>query len=309
MDDEINQITAQRRRRINKMKKAIMVSVLLLIIIPIVLCIILMVRVCSLENKLNELFEAKKQGKLMTTVNETQSSNDGDEVLEETAADETENKVYLKKPGYGRTVCLTFDDGPSQNTEEILDILDKYNVKATFFVIGGTDEAARERYKEIVDRGHTIGLHSYSHDYKNLYSSIDGFAEEVSKIHDAVYDATGVDTRLFRFPWGSGNTLAKKVDIQDCIDYLNENGYTYFDWNVSSGDATKEEQTAEALMKNIENDLYKFDTAVILMHDATYKNTTVKMLPMLLEKLIDEGFEIKSIDESVEKVQQIKDNT
>lgn len=330
MDDETSQITAQRRKRINRMKKAIIITMSALIIVPIILCIILTVKVCSLENKLDELIQAENQDKATAMVSDNrkqstagnqneaatdskwENSSKEKSEAEKTADLEKETTVVTKedlnKPGYGKTVCLTFDDGPSENTEAILDILDKYKVKATFFVIGNTDELAAKRYKEIVDRGHSIGLHSYSHDYEYIYASVDNFIEEVNKIHDLVYEATGVDTRLFRFPGGSANYTVDKIDIHDCIDYLNEKGYTYFDWNVSSGDATGKEQTVEMLMKNIENDLYKYDTAVILMHDSVYKKTTVEMLPQLIEKLIGEGFEIKSIDESVTKIQQIRDN-
>ncbi len=330
MDDETSQITAQRRKRINRMKKAIIVTMSALIIVPIILCIILTVKVCSLENKLDELIRAENQDKVTALVSDNrkqstagnqneaatdskwENSSKEKSEAEKTADLEKETTVVTKedldKSGYGKTVCLTFDDGPSENTEAILDILDKYKVKATFFVIGNTDELAAKRYKEIVDRGHSIGLHSYSHDYEYIYASVDNFIEEVNKIHDLVYEATGVDTRLFRFPGGSANYTVDKIDIHDCIDYLNENGYTYFDWNVSSGDATGKEQTVEMLMKNIENDLYKFDTAVILMHDSVYKKTTVEMLPQLIEKLIGEGFEIKPIDESITKIQQIRDN-
>lgn len=330
MDDETSQITAQRRKRINRMKKAIIITMSALIIVPIILCIILTVKVCSLENKLDELIRAENQDKTTALVSDNrkqstagnqneaatdskwENSSKENSEAEKTADLEKETTVVAKedldKPGYGKTVCLTFDDGPSENTEAILDILDKYKVKATFFVIGSTDELADKRYKEIVDRGHSIGLHSYSHDYEYIYASVDNFIEEVNKIHDLVYEATGVDTRLFRFPGGSANYTVDKIDIHECIDYLNENGYTYFDWNVSSGDATGKEQTVEMLMKNIENDLYKFDTAVILMHDSVYKKTTVEMLPQLIEKLIGEGFEIKPIDESITKIQQIRDN-
>lgn len=329
MDDETSQITAQRRKRINRMKKIIIITMFALIIIPIILCIILTAKVCSLENKLDELIQAKNQGKMTAMVSDNrkldtaknqnktatdteQEKNSKENAEAWKAADEKETTVTATaqpdKPGYGKTVCLTFDDGPSGNTEAILDILDRYKVKATFFVVGSTDEKATTRYKEIVDRGHTIGLHSYSHNYEYIYASVDNFIEEVNKIHDIVYKATGVDTRLFRFPGGSANCTVDKIDIHDCINYLNENGYTYFDWNVSSGDATGEEQTVEMLMENIENDLYKFDTSVILMHDSVYKKTTVEMLPQLIEKLINEGFEIKPIDKSITKIQQIRDN-
>lgn len=345
MTDENNQITEQRRARINNMKKIILLVALVLIIIPIVLSIILSAKVCSLENQLDDLLNMKRDGRLTVyadsegnmklAINNQSSqsqiknqgivSDDKDEdstskdtedysngtkeqvsIEETTIPQEESSLVDTSKRGYGKTVCLTFDDGPSANTEKIIEILDRYNVKATFFVIGKEDEVSFERYRMIVESGNAIGLHSYTHDYSKVYNSIDNFVSEITRVHDVVYEATGVDTKLFRFPGGSANSTVKKMDIHECIDYLNENGYTYYDWNVSSGDAATKLATVEEIMENIENDLFKMNTAIILMHDAEYKPTTVEALPQLIEMLLDEGFEIKAIDESIPTIQQIK---
>ncbi|MBO4461285.1 MAG: polysaccharide deacetylase family protein, partial [Lachnospiraceae bacterium] len=104
-----------------------------------------------------------------------------------------------------KKVYLTFDDGPSHNTELILDILKEYNVKATFFVIGRNDEYSKSLYKRIVDEGHTIALHSYTHRYSSIYASLDAYKEDLQKISDLVYDATGVRSKFIRFPGGSSN--------------------------------------------------------------------------------------------------------
>lgn len=345
MADENNQITTQRRARINNMKKVILLIALVLIIIPIILCIILSIKVCSLENQIDDLLDMKRDGRLTAYVDEegnkkliinnqpvqSQAKNQGivsadkneedtkkeseDYSTDNTEENNSENKnipneetttADTSKRGYGKTVCLTFDDGPSGNTEKIIEILDRYNVKATFFVIGKEDEESFERYRMIVESGNAIGLHSYTHDYAKVYNSIEDFVSEITRVHDVVYEATGVDTRLFRFPGGSSNSTVTKMDIHECIDYLNENGYTYYDWNVSSGDAATRLATVEQIMENIENDLFKMNTAIILMHDAEYKPTTVEALPQLIDMLLDEGFEIKVIDETIPTIQQIK---
>lgn len=335
MTDDNNQNTDQRRGRINRIKKIILISALVLIIVPIILCIILSAKVCSLENQLDELLALKDEGKLIKEVDsygkvhlkiddgkvttadgniqqesatentrtEEQQADYSEE--ETTAVMETEAQTEATKKN-GKTVCLTFDDGPSENTEKIIEILDRYGVKATFFVIGKEDKESLERYRMIVESGNTIALHSYSHDYSIVYNSIEDFASEVNRIHDLVLEATGVDTKIFRFPGGSANSTVDKMDIHECIEYLNENGYTYYDWNVSSGDASPALQSVEQIMDNIENDLFKMNTAIILMHDANNKTTTVEALPVLIEMLLEEGFEIKAIDNSVPTIQQIK---
>ncbi|MBQ1192938.1 MAG: polysaccharide deacetylase [Lachnospiraceae bacterium] len=335
MTDDNNQNTDQRRGRINRIKKIILISALVLIIVPIILCIILSAKVCSLENQLDELLALKNEGKLIKEVDsygkvhlkiddgkvttadgniqqesatentrtEEQQADYSEE--ETTAVMETEAQTEATKKN-GKTVCLTFDDGPSENTEKIIEILDRYGVKATFFVIGKEDKESLERYRMIVESGNTIALHSYSHDYSIVYNSIEDFASEVNRIHDLVLEATGVDTKIFRFPGGSANSTVDKMDIHECIEYLNENGYTYYDWNVSSGDASPALQSVEQIMDNIENDLFKMNTAIILMHDANNKTTTVEALPVLIEMLLEEGFEIKAIDNSVPTIQQIK---
>ena len=321
-----------RRARINKMKKAIVIIAISLIIIPIVLCIILTAKVCSLENKLDELiakkdafdefYEIDENGKIHlkevsenavnkeTTENKEPDSTsnnqeDAGNTEEDTTLSEEEMKELQSKRGYGKVVCLTFDDGPSANTQKILDILNQYNVKATFFVVAKTDEESLSRYRAIVDSGNTIALHSYTHDYSKIYDNIEAYIEDVTKIHDLVYEVTGVDSKIYRFPGGSANSSAK-MDVHECINYLNSQGYTYYDWNISSGDASPALQTKEQILENIKKNLYDVNTGIILMHDAEYKPTTVEALPELIELLQSEGFEIKAIDDSVKTVQQIK---
>ena len=120
-------------------------------------------------------------------------------------------------------------------TNDILDILDSYNVKATFFVVGKEGTNAEEALQRIVDEGHTLGMHSYSHKYKELYESMDSFTQDFVRIRDYIYQATGVESVCYRFPGGSSNTVSE-IDMHDFIDYLDSQGVEYYDWNVSSGD-------------------------------------------------------------------------
>lgn len=175
-----------------------------------------------------------------------------------------------------RYVYLTFDDGPSPRTAEILDILASYDVKATFFVCGksGYDDI----YKRIVDEGHTIGMHSYSHDYKVLYESLDSFQTDLHKIQNYIFDITGVWTTYYRFPGGSSNT-ASQVPMSDLIGYLDRNNITYFDWNVYGGDNI----ASSIIVSNVTANITEHENCMILLHDAADKEETVEALPEIIE--------------------------
>lgn len=184
------------------------------------------------------------------------------------------------KPSTGKTVYLTFDDGPSRYTPEILDVLDKYGVKATFFVINGRYNSTM---KDIVNRGHQIGLHTYSHDYKKIYSSDTAYFNDLQKIHDVVLKETGVDASIIRFPGGSSNTVSRNYSkgiMSRITKAVGEKGYVYFDWNCSNGDA----DGANTVQKQL-NYCSQFPKSasrvIVLMHDT--KKTTLEALPKIIE--------------------------
>lgn len=184
------------------------------------------------------------------------------------------------KPSTGKTVYLTFDDGPSRYTPEILDVLDKYGVKATFFVVNGRYNSTM---KDIVDRGHQIGLHTYSHDYKKIYSSDTAYFNDLQKIHDVVLEETGVDASIIRFPGGSSNTVSRNYSkgiMSRITKAVGEKGYVYFDWNCSNGDA----DGANTVQKQL-NYCSQFPKSasrvIVLMHDT--KKTTLEALPKIIE--------------------------
>ena len=182
-----------------------------------------------------------------------------------------------------RYVYLTFDDGPSTYTDEILDILDEYNVKATFFVCGKPNAKYTELYKRIVNDGHTLGMHSYSHKYSELYASLDSFKEDTDKLRIFLYETTGVWARFYRFPGGSSNTVSK-VDMHELTGYLEDSEVTFFDWNVSAGD-DRAGANKDTIYANIVNNVPKFKHCVVLMHDAADKKSTVDALPEIIEAI------------------------
>ena len=207
---------------------------------------------------------------------------------------EAEHKVYL-----------TFDDGPSANTEAILDILDAYQVKATFFVLGKEDELSRERLQMIYERGHTIGMHSYSHDYSEIYASKDAFEEDFWKIRRYVFDAVGADSTFYRFPGGSSNTVGQ-VNMQECVDFLKLQGVEYYDWNVSSGDGSSRSLSTESLVKNCTESIPNYKTSIILLHDASTKKETVEALPEIIEAIQSiEGAVILPITEETTAIHHV----
>ncbi len=198
----------------------------------------------------------------------------------------------------GGKAYLTFDDGPSKNTTKILDILDRYNVKATFFVIYSKDYS--NVYKQIVDRGHTLALHSYSHDYSKIYKSQTAYFDDLEKLNDYVSGLTGVSPKIMRFPGGASNTVSRKHCkgiMTELSAEVQNRGYKYFDWNVDSGDADDTTVPKDTLVKNIKSRIGSNASACILMHDASAKTTTVDALPQIIEYLQSSGYEILPLTE------------
>ncbi len=208
-----------------------------------------------------------------------------------------EHYINFTPPKEGHIAYLTFDDGPSSNTEDILDILDYYNVKATFFVIYHKDMA--DKYKAIVDRGHTIALHTYSHDYAKIYRSEKAFFNDLARIDSYVYSVTGVHSKIMRFPGGSSNTVSRHYS-QDLMPTLKESatkrGYAYHDWNVDSEDAAHNNLDPDKIVANVKRDLTKYRKPDILMHDSGgSKRTTVEALPEMIEYIYAQGYKMEGL--------------
>lgn len=193
-------------------------------------------------------------------------------------------------------VCyLTFDDGPSDNTLKILDILDTYNAKATFFVVG----TAKTQYlPKIAAKGHAIGLHSTSHKYNVIYDDIESYLTDVQGISDIVYKKTGIRSNLLRFPGGSSNVISKNYCeglMTDLTKRMPNLGYAYFDWNVVSGDADVASVPAATIANNVLTRAKGKKSICVLMHDTSAKSTTVEALPAILEGLSKMGFRFEKL--------------
>lgn len=210
--------------------------------------------------------------------------------------------------GGPKTIYLTFDDGPSPNTPKILKILSDNGVKATFFVKNGGKY--NHYMKDIVDQGHTIALHTYTHDYAAVYSSDEAYFNDLQKISDLVYSETGVRSKFIRFPGGASNTVSRKYSkgIMSRITKEVENcGYRYYDWNVTSGDANSKPLNASEILDNCKK-LPKAKTAIVLMHDTAGKDSTVEALPEVIAYYKSIGCLFGVIDSNTYEVHQRVNN-
>lgn len=187
------------------------------------------------------------------------------------------------------TVYLTFDDGPSQRTYEILDILAKEDVKATFFVVGATDSFSRQAMRDIVANGHTIAMHTYSHKYTEIYSSVEAYLDDMYQIFTLIKEATGVTPTHFRFPGGSKNVYNTQIN-KEIISEMLRRGFVPFDWNVSSGDASSTLLSPATINYNVMDGMRKTNRRVVLMHDSSPHTTTVQALPEMIKTLKEQGY-------------------
>ena len=170
-------------------------------------------------------------------------------------------------PG-GKVIYLTFDDGPSRYTQQLLDVLAKYNAKATFFVVN-TGHSMKTLLNGIVDGGHGIGIHSVSHEYAEIYANEEAFFNDLYTMQGIIKDKTGVTTTMMRFPGGSSNSVSKKYNkgiMTRLTQAVQDQGFQYFDWNVSSGDAGGA-KTADEVYNNVINGIGSKKTAGVLQHD------------------------------------------
>lgn len=205
-------------------------------------------------------------------------------------------------PNSDITVYLTFDDGPSKNTPQILALLQKYGIGATFFVING-----KYNYymKDIVNSKSTIALHSYSHKYPEIYSSEKAFLDDLEKIHDLVQKETGVDTKIIRFPGGSSNTISRKYCkgiMTNLVKDVEQAGYIYFDWNCDNGDAGGKNLTADYQIKKATKYSKKAKNIVILMHDIDSCGVNLDALSGIIDFYQSEGADFGVITQNSPRV-------
>ena len=217
--------------------------------------------------------------------------------------------IYSVKDSYGnetsvtkklitedtKIIYLTFDDGPSKYTSELLDVLRKYNVKATFFVVNSYYSDILERMNE---EGHAVGLHTYTHEYKNIYKNEGSYFEDLNKIQKVIKDKTGKESNLLRFPGGSSNTISRKVNkgiMTNLTAAVKEKGFEYFDWNVDSNDAGSA-KTSEEVYNNVIKGIQGKRIVVVLQHDT--KKFSIDAVEKIIEWGLSNGYVFLPLNEN-----------
>lgn len=197
-----------------------------------------------------------------------------------------------------KVMYLTFDDGPSANTAKILDILSRYHAKATFFVTGNN-----QKYNYLIKRahneGHTIALHTYSHNYKKIYSSVDAYFNDLNRIGQMVKSQIGFVPKYIRFPGGASNTVSKKYCrgiMSTLVGEVQARGYQYYDWNASTGDASGNRVPVSRIVKSATAS--RSQNIMLLGHDTAAKTTTVQALPQIIEHYQALGYSFQGISDN-----------
>lgn len=238
--------------------------------------------------------------------NNVDNTKKGEYEVSYTVQDSSNNKITLVRkvivyddlsdiPKNGKVVYLTFDDGPGSYTDDILKVLNKYNVKATFFVTNQFSDYQNLIKKEY-ENGHTVAVHTYSHNYKTIYSSVDNYLIDFNNMNQIIYEQTGMYSKIFRFPGGSSNTISKfnKGVVTDIAVKMNELGYYYFDWNVDSMDTSSKD--AKVIAQNVINEIQNREYSVVLMHDI--KKANIESVDNIISYGLENGYTFLPLDEN-----------
>lgn len=284
------------KRKRNKRNRVIKrISFLLLVIISFFLSSMAGFKIAEQSSKIQQKKIASTNASVVSKDSADDSTNSDKTAQDKKTNEEKEDKSQQNEseeplPEDAKVAYLTFDDGPSRNvTPKILDILKKNNIKATFFVIGSSVKANPDLLKREEKDGHTIGNHTYTHDYNYLYSNIDNFLNDLDrneKVIDSVIDHH--DKTLIRFPGGSFGRTAYQRAAENA-------GYHYIDWNVLNGDAEVSHSSADRLISRFKQTFLGQKKIVVLMHDAATKETTAEALPTIINILKQDGYEFRPI--------------
>lgn len=243
---------------------------------------------------------------------EVDTSKDGTYIVTYTVSDSNGNeskeqrKVIVGKSEVKGVIYLTFDDGPSTSiTPKILDILKEKGVNATFFILNYSD-STEHLVKREIEEGNSVGIHGYSHNYSEIYSSADVCYDNIIKLQQKIYNSTGVLTKVLRFPGGSSNTVSRKYCpgvMTDISKKVLDEGFKYYDWNVASGDSG-DVKTKEGVYKNVTTGLKPGRNNIVLMHDFSGNHKTLEALPEIIDYGLSNGYVFDVITTDTEMVTQ-----
>lgn len=203
-------------------------------------------------------------------------------------------------PSYAesKTIFLTFDDGPGGKvTQQVLDILREKNVKATFFLIGEQLKNQETLVKQIDSDGHSIGLHSISHNKSKLYCSNQSFLNEMLQEQNLLYQITNKKYTIIRFPFGCNNSCYHLTE--NLVDLLHQNDFKIYDWNVDTTDGANHTASPETYIKRAKSDK---DTIFLLMHCGFMNKNSPKALPEIITYYKEKGYTFKTIDSDTEEI-------
>ena len=212
------------------------------------------------------------------------------------------------EPAETKIAYLTFDDGPSEHTEEILKILSERGAVATFFV---TNNKYLDKAAAIQKQGSALAMHTATHDYKTIYSSVDAYFADLYMIESRIYETAGIKTKIMRLPGGTSNTISKQYAagvVTQIVERLNAEGYVYFDWNVDSTDASANDVPAQTLIDKIKEASVDKPIINVLMHDTDAKKTTVEALPQIIDYLRSEGYQFMTLSPNSTLIQHEVNN-
>lgn len=251
-----------------------------------------------------KIFSGGGEKQVSNTENSQNSVQQEEKVREYNIPPASEENNLLKIAGgaqgsSGEKICyLTFDDGPTKEvTPKVLEVLKKYDVKATFFCLGKMLVANRELAEQEHREGHLLANHSYNHEYKSLYASSESFMDEINKTESLIQEISGKDTlKLIRFPGGSYNAGDHAAEKQVYKQTLKDAGYYYADWNCLNGDAESALKDVDSLVAKVKATATE-DNIVVLMHDAASKTTTPQALGQIIEYLKGKGYEFRRLDQ------------
>ena len=195
-----------------------------------------------------------------------------------------------------KVVYLTFDDGPSAVTEEILDYMDGEGIQATFFVIGMETERAEKLLNRMKEEGHAVGLHSYSHDYGKIYASPDAFFSDQKKLRSYLEEKAGLSPSIFRFPGGSRNSTAPDWVLAEIKARAQKENLSWFDWNAVASDSGSSAAPAETMAENIIESGGEKERILVLMHDNSIRTTAVPCLKIIVPYYREKGYRFEKLE-------------
>ena len=245
--------------------------------------------------------DSSKNANETVEVNQSETSTDGEiNAISESETDTTAETttVPVSNPGPDeKVVYFTFDDGPWTGTPRLLDILDQYNIKACFFVTAQymDTEPLINMLKQIKDRGHNVAVHSLTHNYKQIYASVDAFMADYDAMDDLIFKATGEHSTMLRFPGGSNASYNKAIRPQ-LLQAVRDRGIVYFDWNSFDGDV--EGKRGQELIDQTIRQVNENTHSIFIMHDMPHTAFVHDALPTIIERLKADGYKFELLNEN-----------